>query len=183
MHDPKPKNSEKTFECPICNIKLSNENGLRTHTKTHQDISIHCDRCPKKFRNAIILRKHEKRAHQQKAFHLECDSCERTFSTNYQLRLHVEKVHLKISKHKCNQCNKEMHSPSQLQIHIKSKHEGMKFECHLCNTLFSQMNYINRHMKIVHQETSKDYKCDICFLEYKNKGSLTLHINRVHNRN
>ena len=51
-----------------------------------------------------------------------------------------------------------------------SGHEGKeKIKCQICDTMFEQMGYLNKHMVTVH-DGKKPFQCDICNFEFRQKG-------------
>ena len=71
-------------------------------------------------------------------------------------------VHEENIKNMCKICEKSFSSKQYLNRHIKSVHEGIKdHKCDLCEKSFSTKQYLNTHMKSVH-EGIKDHKCELC---------------------
>ena len=48
---------------------------------------------------------------------------------------------------------------------------------------FSSKSNLTSHIKTVHQETTKEHRCNVCFKGYKTLTNLNEHISRVHAQN
>ena len=107
----------------------------------------------------------------------KCDQCEKDFSTKSDLKKHI-KTH-NSSPEKCNQCGKMYKTEASLKKHIDRTHSEKRLECDECEKLFSTVGRLNGHKKQVH--VLKSFKCDQCKHRSKTNGELKRHINRVHN--
>jgi hypothetical protein len=68
--------------------------------------------------------------------------------------------------------------------HVKSIHEGIKFNCGICNKGFTQNNNLERHVLRVHEGIKEVYekkKCNICN-ETILWGHLKRHMETVHEK-
>ena len=62
--------------------------------------------------------------------------------------------------------------------HVKSVHEGQKFQCPHCEHNANQKSSIQRHIKSVHE--GQKFQCPECEHKATKKGNLQTHIKSVH---
>ena len=79
----------------------------------------------------------------------------------------------------CNKCNYKASKPSNLQIHMRSIHDGVKYPCDQCNYKASQSGSLKLHIKSIH-EGAKYYLCDQCKYKTSEQGKLQKHIKSKH---
>ena len=57
-------------------------------------------------------------------------------------------------KHKCHVCQREMHNPSNLKLHIPTKHEHIReFKCDICGKFFTSEFILDMHKKEMHKQS------------------------------
>ena len=56
-------------------------------------------------------------------------------------------------RYKCEICQKELRRKQRLKAHIKQVHEGRKLLCELCPKMFVEKGNLAKHMKKIHQVT------------------------------
>ena len=54
--------------------------------------------------------------------------CEYNATPKYKLRVHVKSVHEGV-KYDCDVCDYKATTKSYLQLHVKSVHDGLKYDC------------------------------------------------------
>lgn len=102
---------------------------------------------------------------------IKCDVCEGQFNSNSELLMHV-KIHPK--PFKCKVCNKFFATTSHLKRHATS-HSGIRpYKCEVCGKDFTQSSNLVRHSK-THKE--KTYKWTVCHKLFK-----TICYSQVHTR-
>ena len=62
--------------------------------------------------------------------------------------------------------------------HINASHEGLRYECHECDGVFTCKKDVRRHVKSVHKGLK--YDCDMCEVKFSTTDSLSTHKKRVH---
>ena len=93
-------------------------------------------------------------------------------------RSHIDKV-----KFKCDNCEVKFSTKKNLERHIKSIHQGLKFSCHICNyEATTTKNWsLHTHIKVMHKAiTEAQFKCEYCEVEFSIKNSLRVHTESVH---
>ena len=69
---------------------------------------------------------------------------------------------------------------SSLWIHNKSVHEGVTYDCSICQSTFTQKIHLSQHIKSVHFKET--YQCKLCDYQATQKGDLSRHVKNVHQK-
>ena len=81
----------------------------------------------------------------------ECPVCLASFNSKRRLKMHVDAVHTNSGvDFLCDQCEYSSKHQSNLNQHLKSKHEGRMFSCIYCDAKSNFKQYIQKHIKSVH---------------------------------
>ena len=67
-----------------------------------------------------------------------------------------------------------------MKNHIKSVHEGVKYDCDQCEKQYTEKGNLTRHVKSTHN--SVKHACDYCQIPFTIKGNLDRHIQKMHAR-
>ena len=105
----------------------------------------------------------------------ECHQCDNTYPQNKQLQAHVKSVHEGL-KYACNQCEKQYADQSNLKIHIESKHEGIKYACNLCDYQAKRQECLTPHILSKHKGIKVKYACNQCKQQFTEHRSLKIHM-------
>ena len=62
--------------------------------------------------------------------------------------------------HECQKCNYKTNYIGDLNNHIKSKHEGVKFPCHQCDFKSTWRKNLMAHVKAIHE--GGKFPCSQC---------------------
>ena len=62
--------------------------------------------------------------------------------------------------------------------HIQINHEGLRYECHECDVVFTSAAGVRKHVKSVHKQLK--YDCDMCDVKLSHPDSVSMHKKRVH---
>ena len=110
------------FKCDVCDFKCSIQRNLERHKlKKHVEGSILCTKCPFKTNFDVSLNNHILRKHTDKEIWLKCEECEyRAWNTRL------------------------------MQTHTDKVHRGIRFQCWLCNSKFTQKTNLQGHIKTLH---------------------------------
>jgi len=81
-------------------------------------------------------------------------------------------------KHFCEECNYSSARPSDLRIHIESKHQGVRYPCGDCEYAATEPRQLKRHREAKHEGIR--YPCDECEYAATQMCHLTKHKKRRH---
>ena len=70
------------------------------------------------------------------------------------MKLHIRSKHERL-KFKCNQCENQFKNSSSLRIHIDSFHLGLRYGCSICDNEFTSDASLKYHMKRKHKDWNK----------------------------
>ncbi|GFY45074.1 hypothetical protein TNIN_368981 [Trichonephila inaurata madagascariensis] len=108
---------EKSFQCDVCEKKLSSKQNLARHKHLHTGTPPYlCSVCGKGFRQYANFKEHMRRHTGEKPF-------------------------------RCNVCQKCFSGSSNLTVHIRTHTKEKPFQCPLCKNKFSQSNNLKRHIR------------------------------------
>ena len=82
------------------------------------------------------------------------------------------------SKFQCNLCDKLFTYKNAANQHIRGVHKGVKYDCDYCGKRFSQSSSLNTHIQAVHNGVK--YACKQCVYECKRVKNLRAHIEAKH---
>ena len=74
--------------------------------------------------------------------------------------------------------NPDIPKKNYLNKHIKSTHEGMRFQCPHCVFKSKWKGYLQKHIKFVHE--GQAYQCPQCDYIFSDKSNLNRHMKSVH---
>ena len=73
---------------------------------------------------------------------------------------------------------KLQHRVSNLQTHIQSKHEGIKYPCNQCDYQATQQSNLQTHIQCIHEGVK--YPCNQCDYQATTQSNLQRHISTKH---
>ena len=139
------------FKCDNCEKVCATKSLLREHAKCHFESYIYqCEFCSFKSPSPSGIQHHKKYRHSDER-PFNCQFCEAKFKSKSDLRKHID-IHSSEHPFKCSLCT---------------------FECRCCHTL-------NRHQKIVHENTKQIYECHICEKKFTRGNNLSRHLVKSH---
>jgi len=104
----------------------------------------------------------------------KCGDCGKGFISITSMLKHAVQEHGGL---KCPQnCDKRFHSRTRYSMHIKTQHEGLKYECKLCGKEFLSSDGLKAHRNI-HMGV-KPYQCDQCGSAFFDSRKLGLHMKK-----
>lgn len=144
--------------------------------------TFECYKCKRSFRNFISVKKHFYTAHNaQRSKHTTCEVCGVKVS-RMGFSLHMKTKHSTepLEKIQCTICG---HWITKLFIknHMR-KHTDQGTTCKVCGKYLKNSYSISHHMKTVHSNAEKKFKCDYCEKSYMIQMKLREHIASVHTR-
>ena len=107
--------------------------------------------------------------------------CAKVLSSADQRRHHVSAVHEKFRYHHgCPQCNFQSRNVSDLRVHVRAVHLGIKnHSCKHCSYKSGRRGDLPRHVKAVHLRVN-DFACRQCEYKASQSSQLKAHAKSVH---
>uniref|UniRef100_A0A8D9E291 Histone H4 transcription factor n=1 Tax=Cacopsylla melanoneura TaxID=428564 RepID=A0A8D9E291_9HEMI len=145
------------LQCNLCKKFFSNESLLHNHVQNHV-YTKQCHICQAMCLSASSLATHIRYKHLDGQHHLfKCNECDFKTISNYQLVAH-KRTHLPTEQRPklyCDYagCDYSCLCKRTLYDHVKSKHEGAKYACHLCSKEYSASTILSKHLKKKHNLT------------------------------
>eukprot|EP00918_Siedleckia_nematoides_P001752 GHVU01004137.1.p1 GENE.GHVU01004137.1~~GHVU01004137.1.p1 ORF type:complete len:481 (-),score=38.91 GHVU01004137.1:51-1493(-) len=136
-------------------------------------LDISCDTCGKEFKTKQGLRRHSK-AHQEQAGKV-CTVCGKRFrSINFDMSRHM-RTHTQEKNYACCLCEKRFSESYLLKVHAR-KHVGEErpFQCYICGKSFPRQSLVNKHISRVHLAV-KRYQCSVCWKAFLEPNGLRRH--------
>ncbi|XP_059608249.1 zinc finger protein 345-like [Phlebotomus argentipes] len=195
---------EAPYKCSKCGKILKTRRTYRTHMKMHRERKYLCELCSRGFVNFEKLKRHMRKHTGEKAF--ACNICPKSFNSRHHLDVHI-RSHTNERPFKCHLCPKSFQSKSNLNPHLRghtgiksfvcevcgkalatmasltkhmNSHEDVKFECFICQKIFSSVGTRDRHLKTHTGE--KKHKCNICDKAFVRKdhakNHMAMHVKR-----
>ena len=78
-------------------------------------------------------------------------------------------------------CGVKLRTKVILKLHVRSIHEGIKYDCNVCDKSFTQRPHLKKHKITVHL-SSENLPCKICDFKGKTQEHLNKHIKNMHLR-
>lgn len=147
---------ENAFGCKICcHLSVKRRKNIETH----------------------ILQEHVHRLKRTKRLEkrFSCEYCGQKFTLSHNLIVH-KRIHTQERPYQCRICNKSFSHSSYMKYHEKVHSGQSVFQCATCGVSFKSKTKLNQHNKIHSTETKK---CPICAKEFK-LHRLNVHIKHVH---
>ena len=141
-------------DCLFCKKSFDSLNDLKEHLENCEEPNRFKCKCGKKFSHYSNLLRHKKMENDGKCNNVienchKCNQCDRNFKFEKDLNNHQIKSHNR-PKIKCQNCELEFMSNVALKKHTKEKHPT-KHYCKICSREFCNKNYLNIHMKNIHE--------------------------------
>ena len=175
----------KNHPCNQCEKAFAEKHALREHVKNvHEKLKYKCDfkNCEKSYGVLAELREHKDEVHQEDERNYKCKYCGKPYNVK---RYVLIKRSLKIVVLIHAVTNRVL-SPfyflyRQMMEHISRVHEGIKFDCEICQKSFKHKQYLKLHQKTVH-EGIKEHFCEEpgCGKNYPTALLLKNHIDSFH---
>lgn len=137
----------KPFICEECGMAFSLIGALNAHKLAHSDEKpVQCPHCPKRFKTAHRLRRHED-THQGTEY--ICPECGLKLNTKRTLKNHMV-VHSDVKQFKCQYCGNEFKRAKTLKDHL-ILHTGMHpYSCPFCDRTFAHASNCRSHKLKMH---------------------------------
>lgn len=142
--------------------------------------TFECYKCGSICKHFYALKSHFYTAHNLlRAKNIECKICGKKIS-RAGLPDHMKRRHGPAEKFQCSICNHWIANYSRRNHMEKHKDEGTV--CKICGKFFKSSRSISTHMKIVHSDKPKNFKCNICEKSFLRQLKLNEHVAAAHTR-
>ena len=146
------QHGERTYLCHQCDKKYFMAAHLKEHMEAVHETTRDCTLCDFKTTTNRMLRKHNSKKHLN-FMSLTCTECSFKTSTNEQMKIHESSVHTdKENWPKCTDCDYRSWNKANITEHHRKVHEGKRFQCQLCEAIFTQRSNMIAHMMKLHQD-------------------------------
>ncbi|XP_055701474.1 zinc finger protein 501-like [Phlebotomus papatasi] len=172
------------MECSVCSNPFETYNELKSHAiKIHNDQKlafIIC--CKKKLDNRTKIVNHLNHHTKPDAYKCPKPGCSKTFLTPTGLYSHQLNKHVKgKEKIKCVHCSQSFLTLYRLKSHelkhLNGNEEKQKFKCKWCDKEFALNSLLLQHIRFTHDDNGDDmHTCKLCFMTFRSKYSLILHM-------
>ena len=130
----------RRFNCDKCEFFSSRKDGLEAHKEgAHSNIKLKCNLCryETKWKKALV---EHNRAHQNTLDkkYFKCSLCEYKSVYKCSLKSHMETHNTE--KYECKRCGAMLNTKSILKLHVRSIHEGIKYDCNVGDKSFTQQD-------------------------------------------
>ncbi|KAI5701705.1 hypothetical protein M8J76_003605 [Diaphorina citri] len=148
---------DQDLQCNLCKKYFSTESLLHNHVQNHV-YTKQCNICQAMCLSASTLATHIRYKHLDGQHHMfKCNQCDFRTISNYQLLDH-KKIHLpkeKRPKLSCDYpgCQYTCLCRRTMYDHVKSKHEGSRYVCHVCSNVYCTSTALSKHLKKIHSLT------------------------------
>ena len=149
----KTEESEASYECCICNPKIS-------------------------YASADLFKSHLSMHFNSGEF--RCGNCDKHFATKNDLFVHLRRDNTNASttgdKPVCKFCHKPLANVNTLKRHLSKSHADKRpqFPCCYCDEALDDVVSFSDHLK-KHSESARMYKCAHCDKSWTTKGDLRVH--------
>ena len=178
------------YQCGICDKRFVLKRYLRIHMAIHKDVKpFECKECSKRFAQKGALVVHVQRLHEERERAFRCEQCGRGYKSKINLNQHrLRHIHTEVKPHVCKTCPKTFKTKAEiirhtrthahegaLLDHVKPLHEEREraFKCEQCGRGYTSKKILNQHRKI-HTDV-KPHVCETCPKTFKTKDELIRH--------
>ena len=149
--------SNKPWKCDQCDYSHALRSGLKAHIRyshpVEKDLKV-CHICGFTSASASIVKIHIQGKHEKKR-RFSCRQCDLKFLTNSSMKKHIRGQHLNEKNYKCEQCDEAFKYCSTLRHHVRKVHEGIRYKCVYCGTMYDSKKSFMRHNQDKHKAEEK----------------------------
>ena len=176
QHIAKEHSTDQWKKCEQCEFTGS-KHMLQCHMYYYhpKGPELICDTCGYRTPHNSVLKQHIRMVH-QKIKPYSCGKCHRSFFSESRLKDHDIVFHNN-QMFICDICKKSYKIRRQLQVHIRSVHQGIWIHCPQCNLKFAENHDLKRHKALRHESIHEAvrYPCNQCNYSATQIGNLNQH--------
>ena len=137
-----------------CEIEFRGPAQLVRHQAQYHDMEkkYYCFTCRDFFKTLEEIRTHQETQHPDHTFICHYAECSYACNRKSALHKHINNKHLKLSTFACQDCTETFTTKAKLLEHVRSAHEGVKFECPVagCDSEFTMERSLEHHLRTAH---------------------------------
>nr|XP_054760352.1 histone-lysine N-methyltransferase PRDM9-like [Lytechinus pictus] len=150
--------------------------GKRPDYFENSEMKYKCRHCSSMYSSFSMMRVHEKEMHGGECRY-KCQHCPKQFMERSRYESHLQK-HNTDKIFKCTECPRSFASESALRNH-QGEHTGLKpFKCPLCGKGFARHEFVNAHIRRLHQVVELKHPCKQCNKRFATSWDLKKHERR-----
>lgn len=153
----------KPYKCEICEKAFSAKKYLQAHTESHGK-PVKCEKCGLEFTRKYKLKKHIE-LYCKKEY--TCIYCGKVYKKKGCYQAHIEECVRRPKKMKetnilrkkpesrivpCQICKAEFRGRRNMLMHVKAKHEKVRYACQKCEKVFVYNCSLRKHITKQHSE-------------------------------
>lgn len=166
------------FICDLCGKLLKNKHCLQVHMKI-QHISVKnfkCEHCQESYKSISGLKYHIAQNHSESSGVFKCSLCDFETKQEFLLRRHLRR-HNPDKSYVCNQCGRSFGSLDSLKSHMYSHASDRPFNCDACDKTFKSKAKLRSHVR---SHEGRKYECSVCLSLYLSNQALRNHLQKQH---
>ncbi|XP_021205185.2 uncharacterized protein LOC101741752 isoform X4 [Bombyx mori] len=190
---------------------VDRERDEKRSSETYMNLLYKCDDCVIGWNNENVYKKHFER-HNRSNGHYLCQICTQVFKAHSEYLYHQKNHH---TRYICVVCGKRYRGLESCVVHYNTEHGSdrtsiptkeyccantecyfttskksaytkhvashkPKPECGICYKQFANNHTLTLHIRKVHDKKNRTFKCQLCGNEYKSRGGLKHHTSSTH---
>jgi len=181
--------TNQTLMCETCGQYFKQEHRLDVHRALcHTGETLECphDDCTRTFKGGpgaektfwLHLQRHKYRVYPTEIGQRKygCHQCSLRFKTRDAYLEHKNEAHPP-QRFSCDYCHKTYKSQSNLDAHVDSVHNALRYHCNVegCGRGYVSLFNLRQHMRTAHEKI-KRFQCEICKKRWTHKQNWTNHV-------
>jgi uncharacterized Zn-finger protein len=156
------------YDCTKCENKFTRNESLQKHLVNWHNLNppIECEyyicdendkytiKCNEQFTELNIYKPHIEQHTNKKDHKFKCNVCSFTSLFSQTIRKHEKTIHEDKRDYKCEYCEFEFKTSSNLQQHITSCLKIKNYKCNFCENTFTRIAHCRDHEKNIHGKES-----------------------------
>uniref|UniRef100_A0A1Q3F0E3 Putative adult enhancer factor 1 n=1 Tax=Culex tarsalis TaxID=7177 RepID=A0A1Q3F0E3_CULTA len=147
-----------TIECPLCPMRVYNEDRLYAHVKRYHSeqsrTKFTCEKCGYQLTSKESYQSHMVRHEAVEEGRYACSICDKKFGTRARLKRHLL-THVENQEYQCQYCSKYISSKTLLLTHEREHVDAgdlKQYACAFCNERFANRSAQMKHVSAEHPE-------------------------------